>query len=169
MYFVVQIERQRFRRKWPLTQRKQKHSVIPGPVIEIISISQLVSIFYFSSMATNSYTATVATWCILSILIVVSVAYLLKKILPWFPPSWIAVPFAGTFLFVFSAAFYLQWLAVSNYSPADPFSSKPPAFESVFYSALIISVLLSFLSIGTAFVAYASWLTREKGTTIKIA
>ena len=41
-----------------------------------------VSMFYFSSMATNSYTATVATWCILSILIVVSVAYLLKKILP---------------------------------------------------------------------------------------
>ena len=95
-------------------------------------------------------------------------AALLRRLVPYFPPAWLAVPVGSIFLFIFSMALFGYWNSVSTYSPDNPFRSQPPPLDSVLTSAFWIAAPLSGLTTGVAFAAYVWWFGREKETELHL-
>ncbi len=130
-----------------------------GTQIFVTLFCYMVSI----GMAATSLTLIIPSiWCIGAVVVTVMAAYYLSRTLPWFPPSWLFVPLFSSFLYIFSFGFYVYWVSISNYSPNNPFQSKPPSSDYVVFYSLFFSLILSLISIGVTLTSHASWVCREK-------
>ena len=117
----------------------------------------------------NSDMVMASLWSLAVTTIVSFLSFTASRFIRQVAPSWLAISIGSTFLFIFSVYLFGYWVEVTTYNADDPFSRKPPLFESVVASAFCISVFVSAVSVAIVFGSYASWLRRNKGTEIHIA
>jgi hypothetical protein len=111
---------------------------------------------------------TASLWSLAATAITSAVIGMAARPLKYFPPSWLAIPIASTFAFIFSLAIFLHWLSVRSYSPTSPFRQPPPHLADVLSSALLTSVCLSVLTVAVVFVVYVQWVGRDEGKKLQI-
>jgi hypothetical protein len=153
---------------------KEKDSYSPDNVVVVtvascLSSIAVVGLFYIALSTELLMTFLIASvWGVFGNFLVAGSLHLVQKILMRLPPSWLVVPSLGTFISVFSFLFYVYWEVKSRHVPGSPFSSPPPLVSSVFWSALMISVLLSSIAALIAYCAMGAYQNRERSIELDL-
>ena len=120
-------------------------------------ILDAVGTYHSHGVMQNSDVLSSSLWSLGSTVIATLIVTMIGRRIKYFPPSWLAVPTAATFLYIFSLALFLFRTAVQNYSPTNPFGRRPPELQAVIWSALLTSSAMSFLAVAVAITVYVQW------------